>query len=282
LLVANLENTAANGNATPDVLLAATSTAPYAGPTVEGEVEAGPAVLGGPVTNLANGHIYYLLSQNTWSNAEAQAVSLGGHLATIRNEAENAWIFRTFSTYGGRARILWIGLSDRDKKFHFTWSSGESVSYTAWEEGEPNNAGGGEDFVAMYYFNYQNERGKWNDFGDRKVSPRGLPMNGVMEIIPQTTTTSAEPSSDTTLVHQSDASFQAVQIAPSLIITNDGPSIELQWPISASSYVLEATADLGEPFKMFGYSELTNTAAGVVSATITNPGARMYFRLRKP
>jgi hypothetical protein len=282
LLVANLENTATSGEVAPGALQAATSTVLYGGLTVEGEVETGPAVLGGPMTNLANGHIYYLLSQNTWSNAEAEAVSLGGHLATVRNEAENAWILRTFSTYGGRARILWIGLSDRDKKFHFAWSSGESVSYAAWEEGEPNNAGGGEDFVAIYFFNYQNERGKWNDFGDRKVSPRGLPMNGVMEIIPQKTTASLESSSDTTLVQQSAASLQAVQIGPSLIITNDGPSIELQWPISASSYALEATADLGEPFKMFGYSELTNTAAGVVSAIITNPGARMYFRLRKP
>ena len=80
-------------------------------------------ILAGPVANPTNGHIYYLLSQNTWSNAEAEAVSLGGHLATVRNQAENAWIFQTFSSYGGEARILWIGLSDRDKKFHFTWSS---------------------------------------------------------------------------------------------------------------------------------------------------------------
>ena len=44
-------------------------------------------------------------------------------------------------------RLLWIGLSDRDKKFHFGWSSGESVSYTTWAQGEPNNAGHGEDYV---------------------------------------------------------------------------------------------------------------------------------------
>jgi hypothetical protein len=42
-------------------------------------------ILAGPFVNPANGHSYYLLSQNTWSNAEAEAVSLGGHLATIRN-----------------------------------------------------------------------------------------------------------------------------------------------------------------------------------------------------
>jgi len=47
------------------------------------------SILTGPVVNPANGHVYYLLSQNTWSNAEAEAVALGGHLATIRNAAED-------------------------------------------------------------------------------------------------------------------------------------------------------------------------------------------------
>ena len=41
-------------------------------------------ILAGPTINPANGHTYCLLSQNTWSNAEAEAISLGGHLATIR------------------------------------------------------------------------------------------------------------------------------------------------------------------------------------------------------
>ncbi len=50
-------------------------------------------ILAGPVINPANGHSYYLLSQNTWSYAEAEAVSLGGHLATIRNAEEDRWVY---------------------------------------------------------------------------------------------------------------------------------------------------------------------------------------------
>src|SRR5260221_13528108 len=80
------------------------------------------AILAGPLVNPVNGHSYYLLSQNTWSNAEAEAVSLGGHLATIRNADEQNWDFSTFSSYHG---ALWIGLTDRDKVFTFTWTSGE-------------------------------------------------------------------------------------------------------------------------------------------------------------
>jgi len=67
-------------------------------------------ILAGPVMNPGNGHVYYLLSQNTWSNSEAEAVRLGGHLATIRNAAEDRWVFSTFAAWGG---ALWIGLTDR-------------------------------------------------------------------------------------------------------------------------------------------------------------------------
>ena len=79
-------------------------------------------------------------------------------------------------------RLLWIGLSDRDKKFHFSWSSGESVSYTTWAQGEPNNAGHGEDYVAIYYPNHR-QANEWNDWGDRTVDPIGLPMDGVVIVL---------------------------------------------------------------------------------------------------
>lgn len=103
-------------------------------------------ILAGPVTNPSNGHTYYLLSKNTWSNAEAEAASLGGHLATIRNKAENDWVFSTFGSYGG---ALWIGLTDREKAFHFTWTSGEPVSYTNWGGGQPDNCNGVEFYTHM-------------------------------------------------------------------------------------------------------------------------------------
>lgn len=46
-------------------------------------VKAQAGIVQGPVTNPANGHTYYLLSQNTWSAAEAEVVTLGGQLAKI-------------------------------------------------------------------------------------------------------------------------------------------------------------------------------------------------------
>ena len=66
------------------------------------------------------------------------------------------------------------------------------------------------------------------------------------------------------------------------VITNHSNSIKLQWPISNSSYMLEATTNLTEAFTMFGYSETNDAESGMVSVIITNPSPRMFFRLRNP
>lgn len=227
-----------------------------------------------PIVNPTNHHIYILLRPATWEESEAEAVNLGGHLATIRNQAEEDWIFKTFGHYKGMQRLLWIGLSDRDKKFHFSWTSGESVSYMNWAKYQPYSSKlDGENYVAIYYPNHS-EKNKWNDWNDRTVDPIGLPMDGVVEIIPK--------ENAPALPNQLVANTIATQINPDVVITNDSGSIKLQWPISASNYMLEATTNLSEPFMMFGYSEMTNFDTGIIYVTITNPEPQMFFRLQKP
>jgi hypothetical protein len=227
-------------------------------------------VIAGPITNAVNGHAYLLLGSTTWKASEAEAISLGGHLATIRNQDEENWVVARFGAFGGQQRLLWIGLTDTAKKFHFSWSSGESSSYTAWAQGEPNNVGGGEDFVAIYYPNHS-QRGRWNDWSDRTEDPIGLPMNGVVEI------------TFPTLHNDRIAAAQpaAIAINPALVITNECGAIKLQWPISASNYLLEATTNLAQPFAMFGYSEMTNHESGMLYVIVTNPCPGMFFRLRE-
>jgi hypothetical protein len=114
-------------------------------------------VVAGPITNGDNGHNYYLLAQTNWNAGEAQAIALGGHLATIRNADENAWVLLTFAPIFGNAD-LFIGLTDRAHEDTFVWISGETNSYRHWKSGEPNNAGGNEDRVAIDTTN-----GRWND-----------------------------------------------------------------------------------------------------------------------
>ena len=90
-----------------------------------------------------NGHSY-ALTQNweSWLNAEQEAVSLGGHLATINDAGENDWLASTFGNtycqgYPGWewCAIAWIGMYDTTGTSSpdiadWQWSSGEPVTYT--------------------------------------------------------------------------------------------------------------------------------------------------------
>ena len=145
------------------------------------------AILAGPITNAATGHAYYLLSKSSWPKAESQAVALGGHLATIRDAAENDWAFQTFASYGGVSRPLWIGLTDYEAKGTYRWISGETASYRNWTtstgdaEYEPNNSRGIEDYCFMWGSGSASVRaGRWND-GDGSVASYAY---GLVEVIP--------------------------------------------------------------------------------------------------
>lgn len=132
-----------------------------------------------PFTNPANGHKYYLLDATNWDASEAQAREIGGHLTTIDDAAENRWVLETFSTYGGVARNLWIGLRHGDEIFDdFFWIDGSPFRYANWARGEPNGFFERETSVMMYPLGSTQE-GKWNDgVYDRRCF-------GVVEIVPE-------------------------------------------------------------------------------------------------
>lgn len=145
-------------------------------------ISASSQIVTGPIINPANGHSYYLTESNSWHGAESIGVSLGGHLATINDAAENAWVFSTFSTFGGYERSLWIGLNDLVQEGQYEWISGESSSYFNWAPPEPNNGGGifpNEDVVHIWYPGSGFPLGSWVDAQDFLV------YNGVVEVVPE-------------------------------------------------------------------------------------------------
>jgi len=155
-------------------------------------------ILVGPVTNPGNGHSYYLLSEDSWLASESQAMALGGHLATIRNEAEQSWVFGTFGSWGGKERSLWIGLNDAAEEGRFTWSSGEGVPYTHWLPGQPDNSPvtGGEGYVHMLNSGnaYGHPGGFWNDLASLNTGfPTFDPVCGVVEVCPPVLSVHREP-----------------------------------------------------------------------------------------
>ena len=68
------------------------------------------------------------------------------NLARIDDRKEQQWSHRTFGIY-----TPWIGLNDRDQEDHFVNSDGCPRPYKRWVKGEPNNHGGNEDCVQMWF-----------------------------------------------------------------------------------------------------------------------------------
>jgi T5SS/PEP-CTERM-associated repeat protein len=128
--------------------------------------------------NPNNGHRYSLLSPSTWTDAEAEAVSLGGHLATVRNADEDNWIWTTFRPEG--TRFLWIGMTDFPTLGEFRWTSGEPITYTNWASSQPSLYV--NEFPEYYVQMGYGDTGLWNDLLDVSAWS-GRSLNGVVEIV---------------------------------------------------------------------------------------------------
>ena len=109
--------------------------------------------------NPANGHLYCLTPKGlTWPEAESYAVGLGGHLVAVNDQQEQEWLVQTF----GGDKWMWIGFTDSAEEGIWIWSNGDSVTYTNWYPGEPNDMWScGEDYAVM---NWESP-GYWNDLG---------------------------------------------------------------------------------------------------------------------
>ena len=140
------------------------------------------------------GHTYVLLDNPTgtkwWAGDEAEAVALGGHLATISSAEENAFIITNFSGPAAAAGLqlpqsgpiwLFFGLSDQASEGTFKWVSGEPVTYTNWQSGQPNAEGIADQDFAAFSLSF-NAPGTWytivgdTRFGDRALGLAELPF----------------------------------------------------------------------------------------------------------
>lgn len=125
-----------------------------------------------------NGHWYAIVSSGTngsWINAENNAIALGGHLVTINDAAEETWLRSVF----GDSLRYWIGFNDATTEGIWVWSSGEPVTYTNWDDFEPNNSHPpeiGEDYAVI---NWVSSDGGWNDWDHQR--PGYYHIDGIAE-----------------------------------------------------------------------------------------------------
>ncbi len=99
-----------------------------------------------------------------YSAAEASCKAKGGTMLSIHSQAVQDWASTT--AFGINDAEWWIGLDDLDVEGTFTWSDGTPLDFTAWNDGEPNNAGE-EDCANLPPWT----GGRWNDLPCDHVQP---------------------------------------------------------------------------------------------------------------
>lgn len=127
------------------------------------------------------GSTYFLTeTAQSWNSAEAEAVADGGHLTSITSMDENTFLTDTF---GGKAPV-WLGatdVADGARTEGYFWTNGDPFAYTNWHPGEPNNGGGGEDYVAFgwqHAAGYSADPSTWNDLAPQGTQGFGGASDG--------------------------------------------------------------------------------------------------------
>jgi len=72
----------------------------------------------------------------TWDEAKADAERLGGHLATIASEQEQAMLYQCAGPQSFNEH-LWAGAEDLDGNGQWSWVTGEPFDYAFWLENRP-------------------------------------------------------------------------------------------------------------------------------------------------
>ena len=103
--------------------------------------EAGnPELFYAPVS--VNGETFVVLPVERGDGRLAETIAnfYGGHLASIRSEAEWAWMrswLETMGPFAGNLTRVFAGLTDAGAPGQFQWIDGAPLSFTAWGTGQP-------------------------------------------------------------------------------------------------------------------------------------------------
>lgn len=118
-------------------------------------------------TVVSKGHIYELYDKPTsWETAKLVCENKGGHLATITSSEEEK-VIESLIRYGKRT-FYNVGATNLENVNEWKWITGESMSYTNWAIGEPNNVANIERYLSV--FNNENYFAQWNDTTNASTS----------------------------------------------------------------------------------------------------------------
>ncbi|XP_068785673.1 low affinity immunoglobulin epsilon Fc receptor-like [Struthio camelus] len=102
---------------------------------------------------LHGGSCYALgLGAAGWAQAQGACQEQGATLVSIGDHQEQAFVASLAPSHD-----VWIGLHDRSTEGTFEWADGSPLAYQNWGWGQPDEAAGGQDCVAM------GPHGSWAD-----------------------------------------------------------------------------------------------------------------------
>ena len=197
---------------------------------------------------------YVIVQGPTWEEAEANAVKLGGHLVTINDASEQAFLSSAVPNEN-----LWIGYTDSSQEGRWKWADGTTSLYTNWQPGEPNNQGGGENWALMYAGSRT-----WND-GYNKDHGLWL-QRGIAEInLAPNSAPTGTPSITGTLKAGSTVTIDAFTIQDADNFTGYTPTYQYAWETSTDGTT---------------WSKLTSTDATDNNTTYTLTSSEVGKKIR--
>ena len=108
------------------------------------------------------GNVYKLCSLETsWAAAEEYCEKMGGHLVTFASEDEFNAVREMLAKQS--YPLAWIGAESNSG--NWSWVTKEPFTYTKWNAGQPDNAGGIEHYATTW-----GSEAQWNDISERYSS----------------------------------------------------------------------------------------------------------------
>lgn len=91
------------------------------------------------------GHRYLvILAPVTWAEARKACEDMGGHLVFIETKQEMAFLQTLIRRVG-----CWVGCTDKHRERDWRWLNRARVDRSLWAPGQPDNAGGRQDFCFL-------------------------------------------------------------------------------------------------------------------------------------
>jgi hypothetical protein len=91
------------------------------------------------ILNSQNNHgyqLFFTIGQD-WLSARDYCAAFHAHLLTIESESENEFVSNNLRP--GLYAFIWLGLTDRIQEGIWVSVTGEPLTYTNWNSGEPDN-----------------------------------------------------------------------------------------------------------------------------------------------